>query len=143
MTTLDKLNKGRSSTAGRLKCFLVSTLVPNYLRRAILMCSLAAVLTKVDRCEYEGLAAQVCDELSLDYAYGHAAMVSPMQWSSRIWAGLPPIDMGNQKKGPSLFAIAKQIFANVPRYLVYASDRIMLEDIYRTLRTIIPRTRTA
>lgn len=120
----------------KLKCFVITRLVPAYLRRAILMCSLAATLTKAERSEYEHIAEQVCNELSLDYAYGHAAMVSPMQWGSRIWAGLPPIEIDHQPSGKTLYDIATSVFANVPQYLAYSNKRTMLDDIFATLRVV-------
>ncbi len=123
--------KKNPSRLVRFKEALLHMLMPRYFRRAILMCSLAARLKK--DAEHRKLAALVCKELSIDTFCDVNAMLTPMHWSNFIWGDLQTIDL-QECKGKALTQAVVQVFEHIPPSLIYASERAMLDDIFRTIR---------
>ena len=124
-------SKKNTTRLARLKEAILHVLMPRYLRRAILMCSLAARLKK--NTEHRKLAALVCKELNIDTFCDINAMLTPMHWSDFIWNDLEPIDL-DKCKGKALTQVVVQVFERIPPSLTYASERAMLDDIFRTIR---------
>ena len=60
-------------------------------------------------------------------------MLTPMHWSDFIWNDLEPIDL-DKCKGKALTQVVAQVFERIPPSLTYASERAMLDDIFRTIR---------
>ena len=137
MTSTTTLRAKVSLQWTQLKCWLVGLLVPRYLKRSILMCSLAAVISGANNKDYAVLAQSVTDELKLDHAYGTSAMISPMQWGSRIWSGLPPVDLEHEGRGRGLIELANATYASIPKSMIYSNRRSMRDDIFATIRATL------
>lgn len=119
----------------RLKCFLVSLFVPRYLRRAILMCSLAALITRVDERDHAALAKNVCDDLDIAYVDNPLSMLFPMHFCALIWGEMPQFDLKASSKGVALNNTAQRIYDLIPQSLSYATSRAMHDDILTTIRS--------
>ena len=118
----------------RIKSYVSRLLMPSYLRRAVLMCSLAAALD--NKHEHKDLAQRVCKELRLESTCDVNALLAPMHWSSYIWKDIPEIDLANSAKGKNLTLAVAKIYSRMPKTMAYGSARAMTDDIFATLRAI-------
>lgn len=118
----------------RFKSYVSRLLMPGYLRRAVLMCSLAAALD--NKSEHRELAKKVCKELRIDGMCDVSALLAPMQWSSYIWKDIPDIDLATSAKGKNLTKAVAKIYTHLPKSMAYGTTRTMTDDIFSTLRAI-------
>lgn len=135
MNTTPKTTSRTHQLLIQLKCFFVSLLVPRYLRRAILMCSLAALITRVDERDHAALAKNVCDDLDIAYVDNPLSMLFPMHFGAMIWGEVPQFDLRTSSRGSALTNTAQRIYDLIPQSLRYATSRAMHDDILTTIRS--------